>query len=408
MLATALLLLGLTGCGAKQQLPGNRIDGNRLTIYLAVPENGASRLAGQAVMQGATLALDRIHARIGRYRITLRELDDSTVGNGSWSAAAASQAAQTAAGNRTTIGYIGDYNSGASAVSIPILNREGIAQVSPAASAVGLTSDGIGSSPGEPYAYYPRTLHTFARVVPSDAVQAQVQIRLQRQLGCRSVYVLNDGEYDGESLAEAFDELAQREHYPVVATQSYVPGETSYLSVAQTVAQSGATCVLIAAIPERNAAQVTDQVARQSPRALIFAGSGLAQPSFTDPALGGISPDIAGRVLVTAAGGQQGGSNRLMRAFRRAYVRRYGPALPMAVDGYEAMRLLLQAVSRATDQGHQQAERVRVVQDLMSTRHHRSPLGTYSIERNGNTSISSYGVYRIQAGALRYWRSITG
>ena len=32
-------------------------------------------------------------------------------------------AAQTAAANPTTIAYIGDFNSGASAVSIPILNR---------------------------------------------------------------------------------------------------------------------------------------------------------------------------------------------------------------------------------------------------------------------------------------------
>ncbi len=165
---------------------------------MAVPENGASKLAGEAVFQGATLAVDAIHSRIGRYRIRLREVDDSTVGNGAWSAAAATAAAQTAATDRTTIGYVGDFNSGASAVSIPILNRQAIAQVSPASTAVGLTSDGLGSSPGEPYAYYPRTLRTFARVVPSDAVQAQAQITLQRQLGCIGAYVLNDGEYDGE------------------------------------------------------------------------------------------------------------------------------------------------------------------------------------------------------------------
>ena len=48
----------------------------------------------------------------------------------------------------TTIGYVGDLNSGASAISIPPLNRAGIPQVSPTSTAVGLTSSALGSFPG--------------------------------------------------------------------------------------------------------------------------------------------------------------------------------------------------------------------------------------------------------------------
>lgn len=402
-----MLALAVAGCGGVTREPaGNRIAGDRLTIYVAVPAHGASEPAGEAVVHGATLALDAIHARIGRYRISMRVLDDAAA-DGSWSAAAATLAAQTAADNRTTIGYLGDFNSGASAISIPILNREAIAQVSPTSSAVGLTSDGPGSDPGEPYAYYPRSLRTFTRVVPSDAVQARVQIELQRQLGCRSAYVLSDGEYDGEAASQAFVEVAERERYPVVATQSYVPGESSYLSVAATVAQSGADCVLIAAIPERSAAQVTAAVALAAPADRIFATSDLAQPSFTARASGGLPAGVAARVLLTAAGGEPVGGNRLMRAFERAYVRRYGAALPVAVDGYEAMRLLLGAIASATHRGRQPAQRVRVAEALMSTRRHQSPLGTYSVERDGDTTLQRYGVYRISRGQLRYWRSIT-
>ncbi len=179
----------------------------------------------------------------------------------------------------------------------------------------------------------------------------------------------------GRAVSEAFVQLAQREHYPVLATQSYVPGEASYRSVGQTVAQSGADCVMISGIPERSAARVTNQVAREVPGDQIFATSGLAQPSFTDSTMGGLSPAVAGRVLVTASGGQQSRGNPLMRAFKRVYTQRYGSTLPVAVDGYEAMRVLLRAVSRATDGGRNEAERVKVVQALMSTRHHRSALG---------------------------------
>jgi len=268
----AVAALSFGGCGSSDdsQPPGNRIAGRWLTIYVSVPRNGASAAAGQAVINGAVLAFDEVHARIGAYRLALELLDDSTPGGGQWTASAATLAAQTAAANPTTIGYIGDFDSGASAISIPILNKAAIPQVSPASSAVGLTSNGPGSSPGEPYAYYPTQLRTFVRVIPSDYVQAVVQLKLQESLGCRSTYVLDDDEYDGEASSEAFVQVAQRGHYDVVATQSYIPGEVSYRSVGQTVAQSGADCILVAAIPARNAAQLTEQVAEEVPQARVF------------------------------------------------------------------------------------------------------------------------------------------
>ena len=404
--AAVALTVTLAGCGGKS---GSRTDatairGNSLTIYVSVPRDGASKLAGQAVVDGATLELDQNHGHVGRYRIRLRVLDDSTRSTGVWNAAAAAAAAQTAAANRTTIGYIGDFNSGASAASIPILNRQGIPQVSPTSSAVGLTSDGLGASPGEPYAFYPTPLRTFVRVVPNDAVQAQAQVRLQRQLGCKSAYAIYDGEFDGLEAFDAFTQVALADHYPVLAQQSYVPGESSYASNGQVVAQSGADCVLVAAIPERSAASLVAAVAQEAPNVKIFATSGLAEPSFTDQALGGLPAKLDSRVLITAAGGDQSARNPLRRAFVRAYTRRFGSPLPVAVDGYEAMRLLLGAIRSSTHGGHDPVDRVKVVDALHATRHHDSPLGFYGIKPDGDTTIGGYGVYRIINGALRYWR----
>ena len=55
--------------------------------------------------------------------------------------------------------------------SIPILNEAGIAQISPANTAVGMTSDDPGATPGEPDKYYPTGMRTYARVVPKDTIQ---------------------------------------------------------------------------------------------------------------------------------------------------------------------------------------------------------------------------------------------
>jgi hypothetical protein len=70
------------------------------------------------------------------------------------------------------------------------------------------------------------------------------------------------------------------------------------------------------------------------------------------------------------------------------------------------MRLTLGAIKRATDQGRHDAERERVVQALFATRQHASPLGRYSIERDGDTSLDSYDVYRVVDGALKYWETV--
>lgn len=405
--------LTLAGCGARaptRHLPsGDRIRGRHLTVYVSGPLRGPSAVSGKAVVNGAKLALDQIHARVGGYRIVLRALDDVSPGGLAWSAAATTAAAQAAAGNPATVAYVGDLNSGATAVSIPILNRLGIAQVSPYSGAVGLTSSGVGSLPGEPQAYYPTALRTFARVAPSDYVQAQVQVTLQRRLGCTGVYVLSDGEFDGGSASQAFVQVAQFRHLQVVATQSYVSTASSYASVGQTVAGSGADCVLFSAVTGRNAVKLVEQVAAANPAMRLFGTADLAETSFTDPQLGGLRTRFDPRLLITAPTPLAVvRASRLRRGFLSSYVSRYGTPEPAAIDGFAAMRLVLAAIGRATDGGRRPARRLSVVSALFHTHLRSSVLGPFHITRDGDTSLDSYGVYRVVGGALEYWKAMRG
>lgn len=410
----------LAGCGTSTGLPaGNKIRGRELTVYVSVPLSGDSAVSGQAVVRGAAIALAQVHGRIGRYRIAVKVLNDASPTSGEpagklgpqsrWNPGQTTIDAHLALNDPTTIGYIGDFDSGASAVSIPLLNRVGIAQISPGSTAVGLTSDGPGSSPGEPQAYYPTTRRTFARVVPNDAVQAQVQIKLQKSLGCHSTYVLDDGEYDGEETSDAFVQLARTEGLSVIAQQSYVPSATSFVPIGQTIAQTGADCILIAAITDAGAAALTSQVAAQVPSAMVFGTAGLAESTFTDPAQGGIPRSLDGRVLITAPAGDPAHPTPAGRLFYAAYARDYGPpGQPAAIDGYEAMSLLLASIGRATDGGRHTAERLAVVSALFHMRNRVGAVGVYRIKPDGDTSLDDYGVYRVIDGQLRFWQAISG
>jgi hypothetical protein len=43
---------------------------------------------------------------------------------------------------------------------------------------------------------------------------------------------------------------------------------------------------------------------------------------------------------------------------------------------------------------------------IFDTHHRHSVLGTYSIDRHGDTTLKSYGVYRVVRGQLRLLKTI--
>jgi branched-chain amino acid transport system substrate-binding protein len=406
IVSAVLAIAGLAGCGGSSS--PNRIHGTRLTIYASVPLEGASRIDGEAVLNGARLALSEVDGRIGRYLITFAALDDATVQAGGWDPGQTQTDARLAVADRTAVGYIGEFNSGASAVSIPLLNRAGIAQVSPASTAVGLTAADPGAAPGEPLKYYPTGQRTFARVVPNDAVQAAAQVKLQQSLGCTKTYVVDDGEFDGLDTASSFAEAAKAAGLQVVGIQSFQPHATDYTAFAAGVASSGADCILLSSLISSGAALLTQQLAVALPKARIFGVASLASSSYADPAVGGIPLSIDRRVLLTVATLDPTGYPPAGRAFYTRYAGAFGTPEPYAIFGYEAMSLMLHAIARASDDGRHPVLRSRVVAALFATRDRQSVLGTYSIDRDGDTTLDRYGVWRVSSGRLVFWKAITG
>lgn len=402
----AAAFAGLAGCGGSTPRLADRIDGPTLTVYSSAPLIGPSGVQGQAVVNAERMALSNIHNRIGKYRIAFVSLNDATVRRRGWDPGQTTANAKLAAANPDTIGYIGELDSGASAISIPILNRAGIPQISPASTGVGLTSGAPGASPGEPQKYYPTRMRTFARVIPNDSVQAVAQVRMQQSMGCLKTFVLDDGKVDGYDAATSFALAAASYHLVLVGMQAYDPAAANYLSLARAVGQSGAGCVLICAATESNAASLTEQIADSLPDVLLFGSAGLAESTYTSPGQGGIPISIDPRVTITAAALAPGDYPRAGRAFLTAYARRYGEPEPDAIFGYEAMSLMLDAIGRATENGTGPVDRLKVLRAVFSTRNRHSVLGTYSIDSDGDTTLNRFGAYRVVDGRLEFLAAI--
>lgn len=406
-MAALVIVAALAGCGAGPDASG-RISGRILTIYSSLPEQGPWSAEALAVKRGAELALAQANTAVGRYRLAYVVLDDSTAKAGTWVPGLIASNAQAAAANRTTIGYIGEFNPDASAISIPVLNRAGIPQISPADGAAGLATATVGDFPGEPEKYYPTRARTFARVVPDDRVEAIAQVDLQLSLGCSKTYVLDDGSVYGADLANIFQRDAGPAGLTVVGVQAYSPTASSYVALASSVAATGADCVFLSAIAESNTTSVTTAVAAALPQARIFAPDGVAAGGYVDPAAGGIPLSLDHRVYITMAPLDESAYPPASRGFFAAYKKRYGSVQPYAIYGYAAMSLMLRAIDRATDHGRRVAERSKVLAAIFATRDRHSVLGTYSIDRAGNTTLHRYGTYRVARGHLVFLRTLQG
>ena len=85
------------------------------------------------------------------------------------------------------------------------------------------------------------------------------------------------------------------------------------------------------------------------------------------------------------------------------YQAEYGRAEPYAIYGYEAGKLILDVLNRAEDP----TDRASVIEALFATQDRDSILGTYSIDENGDTSLTDYGVFTIDGGELVFDEKIS-
>jgi branched-chain amino acid transport system substrate-binding protein len=402
MLAVALIAVG---CGDDEpsQQGGGPSESRTLTVYSSLPLQGAQRPQTTDMVKGIELALEQAGGKAGDFTVKYESLDDSTAQAGSWTPEATTSNARKAAQDDSTAIYIGEFNSGASAVSIPILNEGGVPQISPANTAVGLTSDDPGAGPGEPTKYYPSGQRTYARIVPKDTIQGAALATVMKEDGCTKVQMTNDKEVYGAGLATNIETAAEAQGLEIVSNEAIDKNAPNYRSLAAAAAGAGADCFVFSGITANNAVQLYKDFAAALPDAKLYGPDGVAEAGFVDPKEGGIPADVASRVTLTVATLSPDQYPEDGQAFFNAFREKHDEPNPnpYAIYGYEAMRLALDAIARS-----ETGEKADILAALFETKDRESVLGTYSIDENGDTTLSDYGVYRVAGGELEFDRTI--
>jgi branched-chain amino acid transport system substrate-binding protein len=381
-LLAALVLLLLAPAAAQAQ---------RLTVYSSLPLQGASAPQSRAIVRGIDLALERAGGQAAGRPVRHVSLDDSRRRAGTWTPERVAANAVRAARDDSSIAYIGEFNSGASAVSMPILNEAGILQVSPSNTAIGLTRGGIGAQPGDPDRYYPTGDRHYGRLAPNDRVQARAAATLVRDLGVRRLYVVHDGEVYGRGLARLAARAARGRGIEVVRLRRL--GGRNAGSIAREARRRRADGVFYGGITANGAVRLWRALARVRRLRALVGGDGVAEHGFTSR----IPRRAARRTRLTI-------STLHPDAYPpsgREVLDALGPRTdPYALYGYEAMAVVLDAIARGGP------ARQAVVDAFFATRDRDSVLGRYSIDGFGDTTETRFGVYRVRRGVLVWERVV--
>jgi branched-chain amino acid transport system substrate-binding protein len=413
LLAAAVLVIGACGSSSKSSSSSggssggsSSSGGNTIDMYSSLPLQGASSAQTGPLVDGIKLALSEANNKAGSFTVNYQSLDDSTAQAGKWDPTQTAANARKVATDPKAVYYIGEFNSGSSEVSIPILNEAGVPQVSPANTYVGLTTNEPGSAPGEPQKYYPTGKRTYLRIVPRDTIQAAAGLETMKKDGCTKVAVANDKEAYGAGLAALLELEKGKYGVNVVSNTGIDPTQPNFRSYASTIKGQGADCFYFAGIVSNGAVQITKDVNAALPKAKIYGGDGVCTGSYTNPAQHGVPASIEPLMQCTVATldlpAYPGG-----KTFLASYKAKYGSANPdpYAIYGYVAMKLGLDTVAKLGAKGN---DKSAVLAALFATKATQSVLGTFGFDKNGDTTLKSYGLYKVgKDGNPLFERTVT-
>jgi branched-chain amino acid transport system substrate-binding protein len=397
--ALVAALPALAGCGGVGVSAATENAGNQLAVYSSLPLQGPDAAISAEIVNGERLALSQVGGRIGGFKVGYVSLDDANPKTGELDPSATATDAKMAAQDTSTIAYLGEYSSAATAVSLPLINAAGILQVSPGSPYVGLTSS-RDAGQDEPERFYPSGKRTFARLQPGDPAQAVAQAQLMRSLGVHRLYVLDDQDPFEVPLAELVIDEAERAGVAVAGHDSIAttPG-TVFTGEVEKIEHSGADAVFFAGGPGAGTVALWRALHEADPTLTLLGSSSLSGESFSS-AIGAAAAHTFITTPTLALSDYPPSAQHLLAQYRTQFGGQPGA---WALYGFEAMSVVLDAIRRAGARGN---DRQSVIDAFFASPPRNSVLGRYSFEADGEPTFAHYGVDRVAGGIAQFYRAI--
>jgi branched-chain amino acid transport system substrate-binding protein len=319
--------------------------GTALTIGIAAPLSGQASLLGLEMKQAVELAIDEVNRERGASggKISALALDDaSDVERGRIVAEQFSKQADVVA-------VIGHYSSDVSIAAAQVYRQASLAMVTPIASNPDLTAK--------------RFPNVFRFTNRDDHTGFAIAQFLYRKLGKRRAALVESDTAYGRSMAQRFAEAFERIGGDIVYRKTVRSGERNFEGVVSSLPKDFDFLFYGGSF---EGAYILRAMRTAGLEQKFAAGDGCwDKPNFL-AAAGHASMEGEGVLILSATPeiGRVPGS----REFAEQYSKRFGPITNYAVNSYDAGRLVLDAVFRINDGGHE-SKRLEVLTAIRSTRH---------------------------------------
>jgi branched-chain amino acid transport system substrate-binding protein len=373
--------------------------GDKIVIVSSLPRTGSSKGQTDTVVNAIKQRLEEANSQAcdGKFSIEYRDLDDATAAKGAWDEAAEASNANKAAADADVMVYLGTFNSGAAKISIPILNAVDLVMISPANTYTGLTKPGKGE-PGEPDKYYPTGKRNYSRVIPADDLQGAAGANWAKELGAKTVFILDDTELYGKGLADVFDAKAKEIGLEVLGREGIDGKAADYRALAAKILDLNPDLVYYGGITQNNAGQIWKDIRGEGYKNKLMGPDGIFEQAFLDAA----GADIAEGSYITFGGVPPDKLEGKAGEWYKAYKAKFNSEPEAyAVYGYEAANVALAAIDKVCAK-----DRAKIRDAIFATKDFEGVLGTWSFDANGDTTLTAMSGQIVKGGKFEFAQTI--
>ncbi len=389
-----------TGAGSS-----TAVGGKSVTIGVDLPLSGGEFANGDPTKKGIELAVNQANQKggVAGYKIVLSIKDDAV--NGVHNPQQGATNIQGFVADPTVIGVVGPFNSNVGAAEIPVSNRAGLLQCSPANTNPGLTKPQYGALSIR--SAYPNRIN-YIRVATTDDIQGLAGAEFAyNDLGKRRAYVVDDTETYGKGLADVFVTQFKALGGTVIKQDGAPSSTTDYTPLLTAVQGQNPDVVYFGGVTATGGGLLRKQMAQVGMGNIAFGGGdgivdgpGNVQGSFIKVA-GSAAANSFGTVAATH-------DIPNASAFSDAYKAAYGAAPgAYSASAYACTQVILQSLQAvagsASGSGLREAVRAYATD---SSHSFTTQLGTISFDQNGDTTqhiISFYKTDMSAAGGVGDW-----
>jgi len=386
---------GGTGAVAtKQDAQGGTGSTGTIKIVSSLPRTGSSKGQTDTIVNAIKQRLeeDKYQACNGQFKIVYEDMDDATAAAGKWDPTQEANNANKAASDPDVMVYIGTFNSGAAAVSIPILNRAELVMISPANTYPGLTKPGKGES-GEPEKFYPTNKRNYTRVVPADDLQGAGAANWAKDLAVKSVYILHDTETYGKGIADVFRAKAKDLGMQELGYEGIDKKASDYKALGTKIKSANPDLVYFGGITQNNGGLLLKDLRAAGYQGKFMGPDGIYEDAFLEAA-----GEAGEGAYVTFGGVPADKLTGKGKAWYDAYKKQFnGEPQAYTAYGYEAASIALNAINQTCKK-----DRVAVLNAVFGTKDFDGVLGKWSFDQNGDTTLSTMSGIQVKGGKFEF------